>query len=134
MGNAIQFQRSTYHGPVDGDFGVFNRVFTHPYVCAEFAGSHCDGVARVGVRTWTNGDTCYVECDTEGNLDGRYVRCYADGDTVYRLWKQGDIIEAAGLNADGTCWYNGVECSEVDMPFVELKAKVEPIKARPTAP
>ena len=56
---------------------------------------------------------------------------FADGDTGYILCEHGNTKEYAVLHADGTCEYNGMACSADFPPFVELKAKVLPIKARP---
>jgi hypothetical protein len=85
------------------------------------------------VRTATSGNTVFVECDADGNFDGRYLGCWADGDTEYFLFEHGNSKETAALYFDGTCAYNGEVCSADFPPFVKLKAKVLPIKARPTA-
>ena len=128
MGNvpSIQYNGRTYHGTADGEYGVFINEGG-----AVFAGSHANGCARVGVNTVTSGITSFVECDADGELDGRYMGCWADGDMWYSLCEHGSIKEQADLYADGTCEYNGMACSADFPPFVELKAKVLPIKARP---
>jgi hypothetical protein len=131
MGNflSIQYNGYTYRGPaVDGNFGVFSHEGG-----AVFSGSHANGSARVGVYTGTSGYTEFVECDADGNFDGRYLGCHADGDSGYCLFEHGSIKERADLLADGTCEYNGMACRADFPPFVKLKAKVLPIKARPTA-
>jgi hypothetical protein len=96
-----------------------------------FAGSHANGCARVGVNTRTSGTTQFVECDADGKVHGRYLDCYADGDTGYTLYEHGSAKEHALLYADGTCEYNGKACRADFAPFVALQAMVLPIKARP---
>jgi hypothetical protein len=131
---SIQLQGRFYHGPADdGDYGVFTESTLRLGV---FAGSHANGCARVGVITRTNDEneeTRFVECDADGQLDGRYVYCGASGNTEYYLYEHGKDKESAFLHANGRCFYNGEACSADFPPFVELKAKVLPIKARPTA-
>ena len=132
MGNflSIQYNGYTYRGPaVDGNFGVFSHEGG-----AVFSGSHANGSARVGVYTGTSGYTEFVECDADGNFDGRYLGCHADGDSGYCLFEHGSIKERADLLADGTSEYNGMACRADFPPFVKLKAKVLPIQARPHSP
>ena len=126
---SIRFNWSTYHGLADDYYGVFTRSKDG----AVFGGSHASGSARVGVVTATDGSTSFVECDADGKFDGRYLDCYADGDTEYGLCEHGNLKEQAVMFADGTCEYNTKVCSADFPPFVKLKAKVLPIKARPTA-
>jgi hypothetical protein len=125
---SIRFNWSTYNGTADDYYGVFTR----PKTGAVFAGSHANGSGRVGVATATDGSTSFVECDADGKFDGRYLDCYADGDTEYGLCEHGNLKEQAVMFADGTCEYNTKVCSADFPPFVKLKAKVLPIKARPT--
>ena len=132
MGNVVSIQLfgSTYHGPTDGGYGVF----TDRNDGAVFAGSYANGSARVGVNTATNESAEFVECDADGNVDGRYLHCNADGSTRYHLYEHGNNKEQAVLYADGTCKYNGKACSADFPAFVKLRAKVLPIKARPHSP
>ena len=125
--STIQYDGSTYRGTADDEYGVF----THKRGTV-FAGSHANGSARVGVNTKTSGTLRFVECDADGQYDGRYLRCDADGDTWYRLMEHGGVPkEQAVLCADGTCTYDNKKCSADFPPFVQLQAKVLPIKARP---
>jgi hypothetical protein len=117
----------TFVGTAEGDHGVF----TNPKTGTVFAGQIADGSACVGVFTWTDGDTVFVECDADGEVHGRRLDCYADGDTVYRRWEHGSEKEYAILYADGTCEYNGTACRADFAPFAVLRAMVVPIKARP---
>jgi hypothetical protein len=126
----IQYDGCKYHGAADGDYGVF----TDPNDGTVFAGSHANGSARVGVGTATNGSTHFVECDADGKEHGRVLVCLADGYTGCFLYEHGNSKEQAALYADGTCMYNGEDCSADFPPFAELKAKVLPIKARLTTP
>ncbi len=128
--SSIQLNEDTLHGTADGESGVF----TNPKTGTVFAGSHVNGSARVGVGTKTSGDTYFVECDAAGKTDGRWLYCFANGTTEYALWKHSKRKEEAVLCADGTCTYKGKACSADFPPFAQLKAKVLPIKARPTSP
>ena len=130
MSSIKAFFGCTYHGTADGDCGVFTR----PETGSAFAGSHANGCARVGVNTKTSGRTEFVECDADGKSDGRALACDADGDTWYYLFEHGESKEEAVLRADGTCGYNGEDCRADFPPFVQLQAKVLPIKARPQSP
>ncbi len=117
----------TYVGTAEGDHGVFTHSSGRV-----FAGQIADDFARVGVFTWTDGSTAFVECDADGMAHGRELGCYADtGNTLYRRWEHGSWKEQAALYADGTCKYDGTACRADYAPFVALKAMVEPIKARP---
>ncbi len=116
----------TLVGTAEGDHGVFTNSDGRV-----FAGQIAGDFARVGVHTWTNGTTDFVECDADGNVHGRVLGCSADGDTGYRRWEHGSRKEHAVLYADGTCEYNGTACRADYAPFVALKAMVAPIKARP---
>ncbi len=117
----------TYRGAAEGDYGVF----TYPETGTVFAGSHANGYARVGVGTKINGTTFFVECDADGKADGRVLDCSDNGYTVYSLCEHGKNKEYAVLRADGTCTYSHKKHSAKYAPFVKLKAKVLPIKARP---
>jgi hypothetical protein len=123
----IKFWGSTYRGTAEGEYGVF----TNNNSGNVYAGRIADGYARVGVRTATNGNTWFAECDADGKWHGRYLQCYADGDTWYFLCEHGNRKEYAVLYADGTCAYDGKACRADFAPFVALQAKVLPIKARP---
>jgi hypothetical protein len=59
------------------------------------------------------------------------LTCCDNGNTGYSLREHGKSTEEADLFADGTCYYNGTYCTADFAPFVALKAKVLPIKARP---
>jgi hypothetical protein len=124
--SVIQHGLATYRGTAEGEYGVF----TDPSDGDVFTGSHANGCARVGVHTWTSG-TEFVECDADGKSHGRNLTCTAAGDTWYRLCEHGESKEHAALRADGTCYYDGKFCSADFAPFVQLTAKVLPIKARP---
>ena len=128
MGNvsSIHFCGRTYDGPVEGEYGVFTKSDG-----AVFAGSFANGCARFGVDTETDGTTGFVESDADGNVHGRVLACFADGDTGYILCEHGNTKEYAVLHADGTCEYDGEECRADYPPFVQLQAKVLPIEARP---
>jgi hypothetical protein len=127
--STIQYQGSTYRGTAEGDHGVFNNSDG-----TVIAGKIANCSACVGVCTFHNGTTAFVECDADGKLDGRNLACRANGETVYRLWEHGESKEEAVLRADGTCKYNDKACSADFPPFVKLKAKVLPIKVRSHSP
>jgi hypothetical protein len=122
----IKFNGGTYRGTAEGDHGVFTRSNGTVY-----AGKISGDSACVGVATYTNGTTYFVECDPDGKEHGRALACWVDGDTWYRLCEHGNTKEGAVLRADGTCEYNGKACRAGFAPFVALQAKVVPIKARP---
>jgi hypothetical protein len=123
---AIKFGRWTYRGTAEGDHGVF----TDNSNGTVYAGSIAGGFACVGVATWTDGTTHFVECDADGKEHGRVLGCYAAGDTWYYRFEHGSRKEHAVLSADGTCEYNGEACRADYAPFVALQAMVVPIKAR----
>jgi hypothetical protein len=122
----IKAFRSTYRGTAEGDHGVFTYSDGTVY-----AGSIADGSACVGVVKTISGNTFFVECDADGEAHGRALDYYADGDTWYILREHGTDKETAVLNANGTCAYNREWCRADYAPFVALRAKVMPIKARP---
>ena len=122
----IQFRGNTFDGTAEGDHGVFTASLGRV-----FAGQIAGDFACVGVHTWTDGSTSFVECDADGEVHGRVLDCWADGNTWYRRWEHGSDKEEAVLRADGTCAYDGKVCRADYAPFVALKAKVMPIKARP---
>jgi hypothetical protein len=123
---AINAFGSTYRGTAEGDHGVFTNSIGRVY-----AGQIAGDFARVGVFTWTDGSTCFVECDADGKRHGRNLTCWTDGDTWYYLYEHGSLKEQAVLCADGTCTYDNKDCRADFAPFVALRAKVLPIKARP---
>jgi hypothetical protein len=120
---------STYRGTAEGDHGVFTRNTRSDG--RVYAGRIVNGYPCVGVLTWPDGDTCFVECDADGKEHGRELRCNADGETAYRLYEHGNSKEWAYLRADGTCTYKNKVCCADYAPFVALQEKVMPIKARP---
>ena len=122
----IKFWGWTYVGTAEGDHGVF----TYNSDGRVFAGQIAGGSAGVGVATYTDGSTDFVECDADGLPHGRYLRCTAGGDTVYCRCEHGSRKEWAVLRADGTCEYNWKDCRADYAPFVALQAMVVPIKAR----
>ncbi len=125
----IKFWGSTYVGTAEGDHGVFTTSGG-----TVFAGQIAGDFACVGVATWTDGHTIFVECDADGWSHGRELHCYANGNTRYYRCEHGswkDCKEYADLYADGTCAYNGNPCRADYAPFVALRAMVVPIKARP---
>ena len=123
----IKFWGSTYVGTAEGDHGVF----TDNSGGRVFAGQVAGDYPCVGVLTFTNGTTWFAECDADGEPHGRWLGCYAGGDTWYYRFEHGSIKEHAVLYADGTCTYNGKACRADYAPFAALRAKVVPIKARP---
>jgi hypothetical protein len=139
----IHFFGHEYKGTAEGDHGVFTDRDGPVYVgkvanlkvVKQVEGSSTGprnvGFACVGVGTWTNGYTAFVECDADGKPHGRDLGCTAGGDTRYNLFEHGSYKEDAVLRADGTCTYNGKACPADYAPFVALQTKVLPIKARP---
>jgi hypothetical protein len=134
----ISYNWQTFGGTAAGDHGVFENNDGEVYagkIASEdgevYAGEIDDGNASVGVHTRTNGDTYYAECDKRGVFHGRQLVGAADGDTYYLLYDRGSRKEYAVLSAGGTCEYEGKACRADYAPFVKLKAKVLPIKARP---
>ncbi len=121
----IKFNGSTFRGTAEGDHGVFTKSDG-----TVFEGEIANGSACVGVATETDGYTWFVECDADGWTHGRVLTCTAGGDTYYRRYEHGSRKEYALLRADGTCHYNGEDCRAGYAPFVALRAKVVPIKAR----
>ncbi len=130
-------------GIAEGEYGVF----TDPENGEVFEGSHENGYACVGVGTTTDGTTRFVECDADGWSHGRELVCCAGGNTEYSLYEHGKYKELAILCTDeelirlradhgyGLIYYNGEtrveDYAPLKRPFVALKAKVLPIKARP---
>ncbi len=123
----IKFWGCTYRGTAEGDHGVFTG--SGGAVCE---GQIADDSACVGVATWPNGTTWFVECDADGQRHGRWLACGAGGSTFYSRYEHGSDKEYAALRADGTCYYNGKACRADYAPFVALQAMVVPIKARPS--
>ncbi len=117
----IKFWGGTYRGTAEGDHGVFTDNCNGDV----WAGQIADGFARVGVNTF------FVECDADGKPHGRWLACWADGDTEYSRYEHGKPKESALLCADGTCEYNDEPCRADYAPFAALQAMVVPIKARP---
>jgi hypothetical protein len=122
----IKFWGNTCVGTAEGDHGVFTHSGGHV-----FAGQIANGYPCVGVATWTNGTTNFVECDADGKEHGRVLACDAGGDTWYRRYEHGSLKEHARLRADGTCEYDGEDCNADYPPFVALQANGVAIKARP---
>jgi hypothetical protein len=122
----INFDGGTFVGTAEGDHGVFTHSDGAVYA-GQIAGDH----ACVGVATYTDGITVFVECDADGMTHGRELHCSAGGDTEYRRFEHGSWKESAVLRADGTCEYDGKDCRADYAPFVALQAMVVPIKARP---
>jgi hypothetical protein len=153
----IKLNWSTFDGFAEGDHGVFFKKWDDDV----YEGSIANGCARVGVLTYTDaptrasrrskdppkrsrspparpprGNTHFFECDADGKTHGRSLHACRLG-TEYLLMEHGNIKERAVLKADGTCAYgtskyDEEECSADFPPFTRLKAKVLPIKARPT--
>ncbi len=118
---------AVFAGQIAGDHGVFIDNSDFDVFAGQIAGDH----PRVGVHTWPNGTTSFVECDADGWSHGRALDCRAGGGTAYGRYEHGFVEESADLCADGTCWYNGEACRADYAPFVALQAMVVPIKARP---
>jgi hypothetical protein len=92
----IKFWGGTFVGTAEGDHGVFTDSDG-----TVFAGQIAGDFACVGVATWTDGGTSFVECDADGKEHGRWLDCYADGDTVYRRWEHGSGANERGAAAEG---------------------------------
>jgi hypothetical protein len=135
----IKFYRDTYRGTAEGDHGVFTSSDGVVY-----EGQIAGDAACVGVRTDTNGNTFFVECDADGDPHGRALDCWTDGTTWYLRYEHGSLKEEAILWAKGTwkgptvedethptCTYKREACRADYAPFAALKAMVLPIKARP---
>jgi hypothetical protein len=122
----------TFHG-----ISVFGRgVFTNDEdgLTWTYAGQCKDGYAcGLGVLTWSNGNKDYAEHGPDGKYDGRYLGCYADGDTAYYLYERGKSKERARVWADGRCEYNGEACAPDDPRLLALIAQVAPVEVRPAA-
>ncbi len=88
----IKFGGWTYVGTAEGEHGVFTRSDGAVYE-GQIAGDY----PCVGVATWTDGTTYFVECDADGKKHGRVLRCFADGHTVYRRYEHGSQKEHAVL-------------------------------------
>ena len=135
----IKFRGETYRpqGDNDAEHGVFiddgHRFWGRIY----------NGAARLGKEFWgngTSGEESFVECDENGQFHGR-VLVYNPSEnfglgfeTMYFLFEHGSQKEWAKVFQNGTCTsctYNGESCSADDLRFLQLKAKVLPIKARP---
>jgi hypothetical protein len=138
----IKFRGWTFVGTAEGDHGVFTHSLGRV-----FAGQIARGYPRVGVLTSVDGTTHFVECDADGQEHGRWLACFADGDTVYRRYEHGNRVkEHADLLANGKCFYEkggcftcllyckGKKCSADYPPFAALQAMVLPIKARHSRP
>jgi hypothetical protein len=127
----IKYNGSTYVGTAADDHGVF----TNSEGTVTYAGEIVHRRASVGVATFTNGTTHYVECDADGKYHGRFLECAAGGDTAYWLYEHEHAKEYARLRAGiffgCSCEYNGKACRADFAPFAALQAKVLSIKARP---
>jgi hypothetical protein len=129
----IKFRGETYRacGDNDAEHGVFFEAFTG----CMFRGRIDNGAARLGKENWGNGTVggeSFVECDANGQFHGRVLVCRDRvGETEYELFEHGSRKEWAKVFGNGTCEYNGESCSADDLRFLQLKAKVLPIKARP---
>jgi hypothetical protein len=124
----IKFNGRTYRGTAEGDHGVFTDSLGRRVFAGQIAGDF----ACVGVHTYTDGTTPFVECDADGKENGRELACNAyKGNTAYRRYEHGSEKEHALLRADGLCEYDGKACRADYAPFAALRAMVVPIKARP---
>jgi hypothetical protein len=123
----------TFHG-----ISVFGRgVLTkNRNGIVTYAGQHRNGYAcGLGVLTWPRGSKEYAEHGPDGQCDGRYLRRYADGHTVYRLYERGGTLkDAAAVSADGSSYYNREVCAPDDPRLLALIAQVAPVEVRPAAP
>jgi hypothetical protein len=120
----------TFHG-----ISVFGRgVFTNDDDVYRwtYAGQCKDGHAcGLGVVTYRDGRKEYAEYGPDGECDGRYLRRWTGGDTIYSLFERGWVKDVAGVHADGTCTYNGMACAPDDPRFLALIAQVAPFEVRP---
>jgi hypothetical protein len=131
--SSIIMRGSTFHG-----ISVFGRgAFTGWVgIAVTYAGQYKDGCAcGLGVATHSDGDKEYADYDPDGKCGGRYLRRWADGLTVYNLYKRGKIEGEAAVSADGHfCTYNGEECARDDPRLLALMAQVAPVEVSPAAP
>jgi hypothetical protein len=120
----------TFHGISVESRGVFTTKYGDTY-----AGQCRDGYAcGLGVTTSSDGYKVYAEDGPDGQLDGRCVARYADGDTGYVIYERGKPKEYAAVSADGTCKYNYMGCAPDDPRLLALIALVAPVEVRPAAP
>ncbi len=121
----------TFHG-----ISVESRgVFTNHKNGTTYAGQCRDGYAcGLGVATWPGGHKTYAEHGPDGQLDGRFLYRWADGDTWYYLYERGEQKEFAHVHANGNCKYNRVACGPGDRRLCALIAQVAPVEVRPAAP
>jgi hypothetical protein len=132
----------TYHGISVFGRGVFtddededDTVTCDTYGRWTYAGQHRDGYAcGLGVLTGSGGNKVYAEYGPDGQYDRRCLGRYAHGDTGYFLYERGEVKDSAGVSADGTCEYNGVDCARDDPRLLALIAQVAPVEVRPAAP
>ena len=131
--SSIIMRGSTFHG-----ISVFGRgAFTGWVgIAVTYAGQYKDGCAcGLGVATHSDGDKEYADYDPDGKCGGRYLRRWADGLTVYNLYKRGKIEDEAAVSADGQfCTYNSEECARDDPRLLALMAQVAPVEVSPAAP
>jgi hypothetical protein len=123
---------NTYHG-----ISVFGRgVFTNDeHDRRTYAGQHRDGYAcGLGVLTYRNGTKEYAEHGPDGQYDGRYLRCSANGTTGYYLFERGKRKDSSFVFPDGRCVYDSVVCATDDPRLLALIAQVGPVEVRRAAP
>jgi hypothetical protein len=120
----------TFHGISVESRSVFKNKFGDTYA-GQCKDSYACGLA---VLTLSDGTKAYAEYGPDGKYDGRYLGCYAHGDTVYYLFERGEEKEYALVWADGRCEYNGEACAPDDPRVLALIAQVAPVVVRPAAP
>jgi hypothetical protein len=127
--SSIILRGDTFHG-----ISVFGRgVFTSHG--RTYAGQCKDGHAcGLGVATRSTGTKVYAEHGPDGQVDGRFLGRWADGDTEYYLFERGKRKDFALVYADGSCEYKGVACAPDDPRLLALIAQVAPVEVRPASP
>jgi hypothetical protein len=131
--SSIIMRGRTFHG-----ISVFGRgafTFSRVGIAVAYAGQHKDGCAcGLGVATHSDGDKEYADHGPDGDCDGRYLRRWADGLTVYNLCKRGKMKDEAAVSACGHfCTYNGERCARDDPRLLALMAQVAPVEVSPAA-
>jgi hypothetical protein len=110
-------------------------VFTNDEYRSTYAGQCKDGYAcGLGVTTYSSGSKVYAEHGPDGKYDGRNLYRWFDGDTWYGRFERGEEKACAIVSANGTCMYNGWDCTPDDPRVLALIALVAPVEVRPAAP
>jgi hypothetical protein len=121
----------TYHGISVESRGVFTNNENDRTYAGQIKDSYACGL---GVVTRSNGYKVYAEHGPDGQLHGRYLRRWADGDTSYSLWERGKEKAFTLLFADGRCKYYGEACAPDDPRLLALIEQVAPVEVCPASP